>query len=1238
MSLTASQDQKRSRPARGGRGDDGLGVRPWRDALVAGAALLAVALTSIALLYARAHRAFEWEVQENLVALATGVAALVEVDAHEALTAAEQEGSAVYARAVRPLQQLLAAVPSLRYAYTVRLVDGEVFFVLDAAPPGDADGDGVDDHSYLLDRYADADETMLDVLHDGVARATAEACTDQWGTFFSAYAPLRDADGAVVGAVGIDVTADNYAAQLSGVRQAMLLAVGMTLALTAVAVAFVYMQRCAARQAQWRRRADRRALQVSEQRLRAIIDEQSELVCRFLPDLTLTFVNDAFCRMLRRSRAELLGTSIPELAPSAEREALREYLSGVVAQARPTTGETALPQPDGGTRWIEWTHRPLFDEQGWLREFQAVGRDTTARVLAEQRLRESERRLESALDGSQAGLFDWDIRTGALLTNERWAHMLGRRRADLRPHVDTWTELVHPADLPGAQAALDAYLAGAVTTFDIEYRMRHADGSWVWIHDRGKVVERDAAGRPVRMIGTHTDVTGRKQAEADLVALRNTLEEQVRHRTSDLEATCLRVSELQQQQQALLDSVPDMAWLKDTAGHYIAANQTFARVCGRTVGAIVARTDAEIWPAEMAARLQADDARVLREGQPLRLEEPVRDVDGTERWYETIKVPIHDAEGRPVGTAGVARDVTERHAAERALWAAREELEERVRERTAALERLNAELTAEVVERDRAQRELRQSHDLLNEALQREKQTSLQLQAAMEQLAAASQCAEAANRAKSEFLANMSYELRTPLTAILGYTDLLHEATVDDGARDYLGTIRRNGEHLLALINDILDLSKIEAGKMDVERIACSPAQLVADVVSLMRVRAGARGLGLQVEFCGAIPETIQTDPVRLRQILVNLVGNAIKFTHEGGVRIVMTLDRGTHAQPRLCVDVIDTGIGMAPEHVAQAFDPFMQADASMARRFGGTGLGLAISRRFAQLLGGDLTVESELDHGSTFTLTIDPGALEGVRLVTDLHEAVTERRDPPPVAPVPQLHGRVLLAEDGPDNQRLISTVLQRAGLEVTVAENGRIALEQIAAADEVGRPFDVVLMDMQMPELDGYAATAALRARGCDRPIIALTAHAMAGDREKCLAAGCSDYLSKPVNIGELRGRIAAALATRRVGAEARRCAVPGPWSAVTACLEVLERQLNDLRAAIENGDHARLRSVAGEIGAAAESCGLREAARVAGLLARHEEDAGLDGLRGEVETLGELLAAARAVRAAVSAAQRG
>ena len=391
--------------------------------------------------------------------------------------------------------------------------------------------------------------------------------------------------------------------------------------------------------------------------------------------------------------------------------------------------------------------------------------------------------------------------------------------------------------------------------------------------------------------------------------------------------------------------------------------------------------------------------------------------------------------------------------------------------------------------------------------------------------------AEAANQAKSLFLANMSHEIRTPLTAILGFAENLLDPSCSIAERTTATeTILRNGRHLLQLINDILDLSKIEADRLEIERIRFSPGEVVSDVISALRIRAESKQIGLSLNSEGLIPLNVVSDPTRLRQILMNLISNGIKFTETGQVVVKMKIvdssgracsTNSDNQNVDLQVDVVDTGIGMSEEQLSRLFAPFMQADESMARRFGGTGLGLAISRRLAKLLGGDIVVSSQANVGSVFSLRI-PVDSPSEAAWMDRPTVVSKTPQQAALPLTIRLNKRILLAEDGPDNQLLIRSFLSKQGADVSVVDNGRKAVDAAMTSIADGRPFDIVLMDMQMPILDGYSATRELRTNGWTRPILALTANVMQGDRQKCLEAGCNDFAAKPIDRLDLIVRI--------------------------------------------------------------------------------------------------------------------
>jgi PAS domain S-box-containing protein len=506
----------------------------------------------------------------------------------------------------------------------------------------------------------------------------------------------------------------------------------------------------------------------------------------------------------------------------------------------------------------------------------------------------------------------------------------------------------------------------------------------------------------------------------------------------------LRESELRFRQ--LAENINEVFWITSADGReMVYVSPAYDEIWGRS--SQVLYQHAEAWSDPIHPEEQARVRKSFAENGPAgRFDEEYRIIrpDGSIRWIRDRGFAIRDESGIVYRIAGIAEDITER-------------------------------------------------------------------KRSVEELEKARQAAEESSRVKGEFLANMSHEIRTPMTSILGFADLMRE----DGQlarrtkwRTALEAIGRNGRHLLRLIDDILDVSRIEAGKLQIEPLPCSPVELLDDVVSLFASRAEAKGLGFSVEYQGGMPRSIVTDPIRLRQILINLVSNAIKFTDDGAVAVRATVRRDSPGSGSLRVEVADTGEGISHEQLREVQEAFVRGGDSASRRPGGTGLGLTISRRLAEALGGRLEIESVPGEGTQVTVEVPTGPLAAMSVA----EETGILSDRPPVE---TLSGRrILLVEDSLDTQRVVSWMLLDSGAEVAVAGDGKAALARVAASRKAGEPFDAVLMDMRLPVIDGYEATRQLRAEGFSAPIIALTSYAMTGDRERCIAAGCDDYVQKPID----------------------------------------------------------------------------------------------------------------------------
>ena len=536
---------------------------------------------------------------------------------------------------------------------------------------------------------------------------------------------------------------------------------------------------------------------------------------------------------------------------------------------------------------------------------------------------------------------------------------------------------------------------------------------------------------------------------------------------TDLTATQDALKQKQQQLTALIETIPDRIWLKDLQGVYLMSNLANCQRNALTPIQFVGKTDTQIFGSEIGAVFEAAEQGLLTSLSPVvHIDQFTDPATGKVTHHEIIKMAFRDDEGRVTGSIGIGRDVTARQNYETELIDAR-----------------NA--------------------------------------------------ADAATLVKAQFLANMSHEIRTPMNAVIGMGDLLLGSALSSEQREFVQTICTSGESLLVLINDILDFSKFESGHLELESLPISLGDCVKSALDMTSGPAIAKALKLSYLIDDSVPRSVLGDVTRLRQIFVNLLSNAIKFTLAGQVAITITT-RQLGAEPGLYCAVRDTGIGIPPDRMDRLFQQFSQVDASTTRQFGGTGLGLAITRRLIELMGGRIWVESILGQGSVFQFEIPIQAVESTPSLYQAHDhgrdvgrdvgrnrGWSASQSQPAAVLGEQLPLRVLLAEDNIVNQRVASLIMGKLGYTITTVDDGAKALAAIQTAIQQSVPFDVVLMDVQMPQLDGLQASKQLRSlyTALQRPwIIAMTANAMEGDREICIAAGMDDYVSKPVRLDAL------------------------------------------------------------------------------------------------------------------------
>ena len=703
---------------------------------------------------------------------------------------------------------------------------------------------------------------------------------------------------------------------------------------------------------------------------------------------------------------------------------------------------------DGRETWASTTKLPRTDRDGKIIGTFGISRDITARKQAAAALRDSEARMRAITDSAQDAIVMMDPGGFVCYWNPAAVRILGYTSAEAMGQdlhalfVPARYRAAHEAALPGFLQTGQGAAVG--TTRDLE--ARHRDGREIPVELSLSAVLIDGGWHAV---GVVRDVTESRRVEQELIRERALLE-------------------------ALMDNTPDHIYFKDAESRFTRISRAMARSLGLPDPAqVIGKTDLDFFSEEQARMALDDEREVMRSGVPL-VDHEERETwpDGREAWASSTKLPLAGPDGNVVGTFGISRDIT-------------------TRKRT-------AEVLAE---------------------------TNRRLEAAVAQATEMTLRAELANAAKSEFLANMSHEIRTPMNGVIGMIGLLLDTDLDEDQQHYAETVRASGESLLDLLNDILDFSKIEAGSVELEMLDFDLRALLDDFAAMPAVRAHDKGLEFICAVAPDVPAHLSGDPGRLRQVLLNLAGNALKFTHEGEISVRAGLVTETDADVVVRFSVKDTGIGIASEKQPRMFEKFTQADASTTRRYGGTGLGLAISKRLVELMGGEIGLVSEEGRGSEFWFT--------VRLAK---QAETER----PPAPTAEIRGaHVLVVDDNATNREVLSTQLRAWGVRPEEAADGPSALLALAQARDAGDPFAAAILDMQMPDMDGADVARAIKA---DRTLehtrlVLLTSLGQRGDARQMEEIGFSAYLMKPARQSDLFDSLSTVLARSPVGPAAPR-----------------------------------------------------------------------------------------------------
>jgi PAS domain S-box-containing protein len=887
--------------------------------------------------------------------------------------------------------------------------------------------------------------------------------------------------------------------------------------------------------------------------LTSIVENSGDAIIAQALDGTIISWNESAEALFGYSADEIVGRKALDFVPRERWNEVFQAWSRLRAGVA-THYDTVRIRKDGALIDVGVTISPIRNSGG-IAGMAVIAHDIGERVRTQEKLRSSEVRFRAAFENAPLGMSMTAMDGRFLQVNAALCQMFGYAEADLLSL--SWQELTHPEDAGIFETAARRIGQDPSACIDIEERCIHRSGAIVWVRTRMSVV-RDDGGAPLYSVSHVEDITDRKRVEQ-----------------------ALRESE--DRFRIMADGCPEMLWVTDATGAVRFVNGALRDYFNKRSEEFEDSNWLRVMhESDGPAYFQAfNDA--LEQRQAFRCEARVRRRDGEYRWIESRAQPRFSSDGEFLGYVGLSTDITERKEAEAGLRSSEEKfrqfadnlgevlwmhspVENRVLYINPAFERVWGRSRDEVYADPAAWFESIEPEDRANVAgmwpPERDQQPYVaeyrirtpagqvkwirdkvlpirgengdverrigiaeditQAKEAVMAMTAAKEAADAANRAKSEFLANMSHEIRTPINGVIGMTGLLLDTELTAEQREYAQIVRSSGESLLAVINDILDFSKVEAHKLDLDLQDFELDSALAATVQVLLPMCADQGVTLAYRIAPDVPASLRGDCGRLRQVLVNLAANAVKFTPRGQVTIRAELD--TPAVIRFSVE--DNGIGIPGDRRSDIFKAFTQVDGSLTRKYGGTGLGLAICKQLVELMGGEIGVESELGKGSTFWFTV---GFEAAPSAGSEHECAWAAQRPDHrdaavrIRTTPSNRARrILVAEDNAINQRVATAILNNLGYRADVVANGRESIQALRSI-----PYDLVFMDCQMPEMNGYDAATRIRdpqsgVLNAKVPIVALTAHAMKGDREKCVAAGMDDYIAKPLQVAALKNML--------------------------------------------------------------------------------------------------------------------